>query len=312
MTSLLCSNCNTYGHNYKQCKNQIVSYGIILFKINNNNKKIKENNIRNKKFDWENIRKKTKPEKLNTTKDFYNDNNIKFLLIRRKETIGFVEFMRGKYNLNELNFLIKIFSLMTKNEKDRIQFLSFNNLWNQMWSFNQWNQTIQEKKYIKEYEKSKFKFNKLKNGIIINDKLINLNYLINYNSCNWTEQEWGFPKGRKNKNENILNCANREFQEETAFQEKNYFIYKNIKPLEEIFYGSNNILYKHVYYIGRSLTNLNGELDYSNLNQKSEISNIKWLTYNEAIKVIRPYHKEKLQLLKRLYNIIKYKGLDKR
>ena len=43
-----------------------------------------------------------------------------------------------------------------------------------------------------------------------------------------------------------------------------------------------------------------------------EIGNIAWLTYKEAVEHIRPYNIEKINMLKQTYNIIKYKGLDKR
>ena len=53
-------------------------------------------------------------------------------------------------------------------------------------------------------------------------------------------------------------------------------------------------------------------LDYNNKTQMIEIGNIAWMTYQEAIQNIRPYNIEKINMLKQTYNIIKYKGLDKR
>ena len=57
----------------------------------------------------------------------------------------------------------------------------------------------------------------------------------------------GFQKGRRNLRESDYDCALREFQEETGFERNEYEILRNIRPVEEIFYGSNNIRYKHVY-----------------------------------------------------------------
>ena len=35
---------------------------------------------------------------------------------------------------------------------------------------------------------------------------------------------------------------------ETGISKDDYFVYRNIKPYEEIFLGSNNVVYKHIYY----------------------------------------------------------------
>ena len=64
---------------------------------------------------------------------------------------------------------------MTNKEK-LIQKLPFNNLWNQMWSFNQWKQNIQEKNTSKNMKDLK-KFNKLKNGMSLNNTLINFDLI---------------------------------------------------------------------------------------------------------------------------------------
>ena len=44
-------------------------------------------------------------------------NEIKYLMIQRKDTLGFVEFMRGKYNLENIDYIYKIFKIMTKEER---------------------------------------------------------------------------------------------------------------------------------------------------------------------------------------------------
>ena len=42
--------------------------------------------------------------------------------------------------------------------------------------------------------------------------------------------------------------------------------------------------------------------------QESEVSEMKWLSYDEAISKIRPYNIEKLEILKRVNNLLlKYK-----
>ena len=116
----------------------------------------------------------------------------------------------------------------------------------------------------------------------------------------WTEPEWGFPKGRHNNLEKDLACGLREFEEETGYPTHNIKIIQNILPYEEIFTGSNYKSYKHKYYLG-----------YINLTQEpykpyqdTEISKIAWCTYEKAVKLIRPYNLEKLTMLAKINTVL--------
>ena len=58
---IYCGNCGEKGHMYRDCKYPIISLGVILFDYS-----------------------RSKDE-------------IQYLLVRRKDSIGYVEFLRGKY-----------------------------------------------------------------------------------------------------------------------------------------------------------------------------------------------------------------------
>ena len=68
--------------------------------------------------------------------------------------------------------------------------------------------------------------------------------------------------------------------------------------------GSNNKKYKHIYYVGRA----NKFLDYNIVemteHQNIEISNIRWMTYGEAMRYIRPYQIEKKMALTQVLKFI--------
>ena len=125
---------------------------------------------------------------------------------------------------------------MTKGEIERIKTLEFQKLWNELWSHRNY------KQYQTEFENSKTKFLNLKNNLYLN-----FDSIIEKANTKFEEKEWGFPKGRRNIKETDYNCATREFEEETGFEKHEYMVLKNIKPVEEIFYGSNDIRYKHIY-----------------------------------------------------------------
>ena len=260
--TLYCGNCGKYGHVYRKCLAPIISSGIILF-----------------------------------TK---KDNVIKYLLVQRKDTLGFVEFMRGKYNLENIKYINKLFKIMTRDERILIFTNDFDFLWNKLWMKQD------NKQYYNEYESSKKKFNILKNGIVIKNELVSLETLHTNNKIMWECPEWGIPKGRRNLKENNLDCGIREFEEETGFKSDEYNIIYQIDPLEELFSGSNNIRYKHIYYIAMAKDNINNDftIDTNNFNQVSEIRSIKWHTFVESMNIIRKYNMEKRNVLEKLHNIL--------
>jgi hypothetical protein len=118
---------------------------------------------------------------------FYD--KIKILMVRRKQSLNYIEFVRGKYDLYNIQHLAKIFSLMTREENLKILSSNFDELWNEIWK-----ETAKSKIYQKEFNLSKLKFEELKENNFFN--LLEDSKLSQYN-----EPEWGFPKGRRNSNE---------------------------------------------------------------------------------------------------------------
>ncbi len=276
---LYCGNCGRQGHIFKRCKDPIISLGIIDFKFLNNKinlkKKIKHCNW---KYDL-NI--------VNT--EFIDD--IKFLLICRRNTICYVEFIRGKYSINNTDYIMDLFNNMTINEINDIKTKNFTELWKKLWLLSD----IKLDKYSKEYLVSFNKYKKLEQ----NDNL-NLNYFINNSNCTFNSPEWEFPKGRRNIKEKNIDCALREFSEETDLSKNDFNIINNNNPIYETYTGRNNVKYKHIYYIAKSISNIKLKVNNENLLQKTEVSNIGWFTYNEAIELIRDYNNEKKNILKKI------------
>tara|TARA_Y100001935_G_C17221760_1_gene465670 strand:+ start:38 stop:832 length:795 start_codon:yes stop_codon:yes gene_type:complete len=251
----ICNNCGKQGHLYNNCKIPIASYGIISF------------------------RKK---------------NNFEYLMICRKDSLGYVDFIRGKYPLYNKKYIQNLVDEMTIQEKQNIITHSFNELWNKLWcSDNGLQYRIEEKS-------SKNKFDQIKRGIQLSETdKYDIYSLIKNSKTNWETPEWGFPKGRRNYGEKDMQTGIREWCEETGYPSKCLNIITNILPYDEFFVGSNFKSYKHKYYLAHCKN------DFSNNNfQKSEVSQLKWLTYDECLKHIRPYNLERIEVINKINKIL--------
>ena len=256
MSSILfCNNCGKLGHSYQKCRKPILSLGIIVIRF--------------------------KPK-------------IQYLLVQRRNTLGYVDFIRGKYSLTSTNYIQELFNLMTNKEIREIKTKTFNVLWKELWLENEY-------QYRNEYNNSEIKFNEIMNGYTKDNTLFSIDKFINSRVTKWDEAEWGFPKGRRNNNESDFKCAIREWVEETGYNKHNIQIINNILPYSELFLGTNNKAYKYKYYIGIMKETIPISFNY----EKSEINKVEWYTYEECMNLFRSYNHEKKELLTRLNNILK-------
>lgn len=283
-----CTNCGKYGHIYKSCNQPITSIGILCFKLTKNlniNYKDIEKYISKKYINIDNYNFRHID---NLLKIDFLKNKIKFLLVRRKHTLNYIEFIRGKYNYNDLEKLVNMFELMTPEEIDKINKNNFEYLWK-----NLWNKTYNCKLYQKEYLKSKNKFNRLKKNKKL-EKLVKIQPLYN-------TPEWGIPKGKRNNQESNINCAIREFYEETNIKKSDYIILNNLYSLEEKYKGTNGKEYKHMYYLSIS----NSDLKIPDIYETNyEIGDIGWFTWEETIKLFRSYYKSKIELINKVFILL--------
>jgi 8-oxo-dGTP pyrophosphatase MutT (NUDIX family) len=311
--NIICINCGKKGHFSKKCIQPITSIGIICIQYENINintiiKYLKQlqNNISLSNNEIDDILRIRHILLENNTENNTKDNNfnesIKYLMIRRRNSLNYVEFIRGKYDLEDMEYLRNIANFLTIKEKEDILNYDFEYLWNNFWGDNY---GINNNEYLD----SKNKYEMLKNGFYFKKNeiniYINLDILFNDSENKYIEPEWGFPKGRRNLKEKNIECAKREFEEETNVNESLYHIL-NLSPIEEIFLASNNIKYKHIYYIAQSISDIDLKIDTNNKSQMIEISDLKWFSFKESYEKIRPYNIERKYILLNIHNIFKY------
>lgn len=249
--TMYCNNCGGRGHLFRTCRDPVLSCGVLL------------------------MDRPALP---------IRDEDVRVLMVRRKDSMSFAEFMRGKYDPENIPYVSTLVQNMTVKEQSLLVCESFDTLWRQLWG---------DDRSSPDYAQSQEKFSTL-------DRF----ELMRKNLSVYTEPEWGFPKGRRMRGETDLACAIREFTEETNVPRESYTILKNI-VLDETFTGLNGVRYRHVYFVALlkhpELVNLTQRFTPM---QRREISGIGWKTFPEAHALVRPHHVERKQMLEQLRDIL--------
>ena len=246
----ICMNCNKPNHHVNQCKLPVISYGVIAVRP--------------------------------------SECGIQYLMICRKHTFGFIDFVRGNYSCYNTQQIQKYIDEMTLDEKRRILTEPFNKLWGDLCGTNFMGGRDDE------YIASK-KFNSL-----LSDE--SLATLVANSPTGWNDPEWEFPKGRRNCQERDLDCALREFKEETGYDISSISVIENVIPYEEIFIGSNHKSYKYKYYL--AYMKETDVVENMQQYQSSEVSKMEWKTLNDCLSSIRPYNLEKKTIVQNINMIL--------
>ena len=249
----ICQNCAKSGHLFHQCKLPIISYGIVVFRP--------------------------------------SSKGLQFLMIRRKDSFGYIDLIRGKYACHNIDQIQKSVDEMSISEKEQLLTEPFDKLWSNLWGLSNGGMN-----YRGEEVSSAKKFDIIKNGIMVNNEEFTLHNIIERSTTAWSETEWEFPKGRRNFQEKDLECALREFEEETGYSSRDIIVVENVLPFEEMFIGSNHKSYKHKYFLAY-MNDPNEIVDNVYGFQKTEVSKLEWKTIDECLESIRPYNLEKKQVI---------------
>ena len=214
------------------------------------------------------------------------EQEFQYLMIQRRHTFGYVEIIRTNFQPHDEHYVAKLMSEMTRTERENIVAKSFDDLWDDLWL-----QTQEESaRYSKDFRKCKAKF---ESCVPMFERLHRTI------PCLWETPEWGFPKGKRNVDEDFVSCAVREVFEETNIDRHHYEVVEELSPLEETFRGTDNRIYRHLYLVARlTKEDIVLEIQQDNLLQRREVGDIRWLSLTDALVNIRPYNLEKISLLK--------------
>jgi len=274
-----CANCGGRGHMYRMCDRPVSSFGVVCFRIT-------------------------------------PAGSLEYMLVQRKDSLAYVEFIRGKYSLMNCDYIVQMLTNMTRSEQDRlVSCESFDCLWNEFW------QSDTKRNFIKEYEQSSHRFATLRAGYLARsdnpDSEFSLQKALDdsrRNKMPYEDTEFGFPKGRRNINEPDVNCACREFSEETGIPESDIELVldKDTQPFEETFWGTNNVRYRHTYFIARYIgnddtsmgSNQAVETTPSNPVQMREIRALGWFDANGVMSRLRKHYTERRALFRQVHSML--------
>lgn len=251
---MYCNNCGLRGHVFRDCVDPVVSCGIILIK---------------------------------GSPDLPMDpTQCSALMIRRKDSMSFTEFLRGKYSTHPPEYLDTLVKNMTQPEQHLIRTQPFDTLWTRLWGYG-------VEHHYNEYPYARQQFD-----------LLDIQALLDKNPSVYHEPEWGFPKGRRIRCETDIECATREFFEETNVPRCAYAVLKNV-VVSETFRGTNGVMYKHIYHVAivRDESQIQLEQKFTTM-QRREISAIAWKTLKECSDLTRPHYIDRNRILEELRDLL--------
>ena len=270
--SSVCSNCGRHGHFFRECREPITSLGIIAFR--------------------------RVPQTAAAAPP-----RIEWLLIRRRDSLGFIELMRGKYELRDEAGIQSLIDQTTLSERVRLLTQSFPELWRELWN------GVASRRYLAEYEQARAKFDVLRGATVTaagtgGTPRRTLASYCEASTTHWMEPEWGFPKGRRSSTETDIACALRETEEEAGVSGSVLRVLAGRDPLLEEFTGSNGVCYRHKYWLAEAPATLVVRLDPANADQRREVGDVRWCSTEEALTLIRPYNAEKRAVLMRAVALV--------
>ena len=281
-----CTNCGNVGHTYRSCVSPITSYGGIIFRVND--------------LSWNQPSILVSPSSITGFENYYS--KIEVLLIQRRDSLGYVEILRGKYKETDIEYIRKQIYGMTDAERQKLLTRPFDELWAELWGYD----TKSSSHYRNDKEVSRSKLQLLRDGFEVEPgQVFRLATLIEETTVHWDTPEWGFPKGRREPGEKDLACALREVEEETGISKDKIIVIQNLEPLSETFFGSNQVHYCHKYFTFYLPVHVEVKYDETNPHMKREIGNLQWFSLEQALQKIRSDNVEKREILLRMNTLLR-------
>ena len=219
-----------------------------------------------------------------------HNRDFEYLLVSRRHTFAYVDFICGRYNISDTSYILKLLSQMTIKERVCLLNTSFSRIWGELWLSSRHN--------CRGFNKASEKFES------VFQKRRMLKTLIEQLPCEWREPEWGFPKGHPEKNEGPIECAIREVYEETLVRSYDYVVLP-LPHVDEVLRGTDGMIYHNIFFICHAMPWITPRLDLGNMNQVQEIGDIQWMSFGGALKKFRHYETQHVRTLIKAHTLMK-------
>lgn len=191
-------------------------------------------------------------------------------MVRKRYTYAFREFISGWYNSTAS--IVRLLNQMTIDEKLDIMSMNFQQMWYRVYLDSP------DMARTNTYFVCKNKFE----NMFFEDGGVRIRALIN-RSAN-SDRHWEIPKGRRHgTNESDLQCAIREFEEETGIEKKHYRVLPRF--VRHYNFADGGIRYHNKYYLAITFSAIDPRVQFGLREQTRELVDIRWMSI-EDIKLI--------------------------
>jgi 8-oxo-dGTP pyrophosphatase MutT (NUDIX family) len=306
---IYCNNCNRDGHVTADCVIPVTSYGVISFIINGYTEQehkllfaditISPDDITLRTIEGINSIPAPNVEDIAVFDRF--SSMVNFVMITRKDSLGFLEFVRGHYDPMSPQSIIHLFKQMMPGEIKRISMA----IREGADGFTPLAKVVALEQYKAKWQESYDKWcSMIKGKFGETDLPHDLRYYAEKIEPSHATPEIGFPAGRRQRTETSLSCAQREFEEETGLVAADYQVLNRIKPIRDEFTGTDGKRYRRNYYLAFMHRPTKLTVDEEKDGQKNEVGMVFYCDYDRAMKLIRPYHIAKQKALTLAYQFI--------
>lgn len=293
MRSNRCANCGKPNHIKPKCKDPVTSCGLVCIAIPDAN--LRDSFVRNYNIVTgakQNTRNLVDIIKYNSTNNRNLDKlcsyskSVKFLLVQRRHSYSLVEISRGNFYVDDKAMMDNLMGDLSYEECCMIVDNDYREFMLRVTGADICNgsHTVDVSA----------KYSCLQNLL--------RKYISSKHRVDFPHLEWGFPKGRREKNESNLRCGIREFCEESSYASDQIMVLSSMNEIKEIFRGTDNIMYQMIY-------NLSLLLDFDhepvvNKYNSGEVAKISWMSIEDLNVKLRHDQVEKKKIIIEIYKFI--------
>jgi 8-oxo-dGTP pyrophosphatase MutT (NUDIX family) len=189
------------------------------------------------------------------------EGKLQVLMVQKRYTYAYSRFVNGNYVAWDRQGIMRLFGEMTMEEKSIIGSMDFVKMWQRVWN---------DKARSGSFHSSRSKFENnwgRDGGRRLKDML---------NRSGWGKLVWEVPKGRRLPEEAGVECAVREFREETGVDKSQYLLYPQVT--RTIQHVSGDTRYISTYYLAMCDKVL-PRIDYSR--GQDEVADITWMSIED-------------------------------